>query len=166
MIRTLTVLIAIAGFGCSATPTHVAHSDAVDLEQRTIEQRRPYAEAFVAAFQRYEADVARALTVEYSSEDSANAVIQSMTAQRFDGLLDVELERRGHSREDFADFLAQDEAFFSSLRANYHGRIDQLATQVTQVRGLVVVPSDPMLDELEAESAPDGRVAELTHTER
>jgi len=146
MIRIITAVFALTAVGCGASQTSQDLSHSGD---QVVLERTPYAQAFAEAFDTYEQQVHLAMSLPYGSEAEAEAVIQTMSSQRFDGLLVANLEARGLSRADFANYLARDEAFFSQLRATYHGRIEHLASDVTRVRELVVVADDEADDEAE-----------------
>ncbi len=100
-----------------------------------------FASALDEAFARYETEVVRATQLSYDSPDEANAVARSLTAARFDQLLDEALARRGTNRTALGSYLGADARFATGQETLYQGRLERLEAQAQRIaheRGALV----------------------------
>ncbi len=99
-----------------------------------------YAEAFGAAFSRYEGEVELAVSRVYNSRDEAAAVAASCSAFRFRGLLGEELNAHGLTLRGFE----QHRAHHPELAAQLEERFSDRLTAVRQTARAIPERLDPL----------------------
>lgn len=103
-----------SALSASSTPEHL----------RTDNDR--YAEAYRAAFTTYESEVELAVSRTYSSRSEAEAVAASHMSQRFQGLLQSELNARGLTLRGFRVHSEHHPELVAALDTGYSNRLDEL----------------------------------------
>jgi hypothetical protein len=128
-MNTRTIALLVLALGCSSCSETVSATRAPTAEIT----EESYAVALRDAFEVYADEVYTAALFDYTSVAEAEAVVRTLSGNRFDHQLAAALERRGLSVAGLARFADEHPAFFHEQQKLHWGKLQELEATLASI---------------------------------